>query len=96
MEKAEREIMTMAHPMWESFTESIDTLLESRKCDNKLSFATELLVDMRRFDVDASLDWLENHGGYCDCEVLMNVVCGEVDCGDPDCDGDCKTERGDS
>jgi hypothetical protein len=59
---------------------------------NKPSIARELLEDMRRFDVDASLEWLGNHGGFCDCEILMNVDCGEVDCGNPDCDGDdCET-----
>ena len=84
------ETMTKDHPMWERFCEALDTLIESRGCDTKLSIATELLADMRRFDVDASLEWLESHGGFGDCEILMNVDC--VDCGDPVCDGDCESQ----
>lgn len=35
-------------------------------------FATKILKDMGA-DVDASLEHFSNHGGYCDCEILLNV-----------------------
>ena len=60
--------------MWDRFAESIVTLLEAQECDNTLTISRELLVDMRIFDVDGSIEWLQDHGGFCDCEVLLNVV----------------------
>ena len=29
---------------------------------------------MRHVDVEASIDFYKQHGGYCDCEVMLNVV----------------------
>jgi Protein of unknown function (DUF2695) len=66
--------MTTGHPMWDRFADSIVTLLEAQECDNTLTISRELLVDMRIFDVDGSIEWLQDHGGFCDCEVLLNVV----------------------
>ena len=46
---------------------------ETWTCDNKLTFTKEFI------DKDGS-DWnevkreLEGHGGYCDCEIIFNVV----------------------
>ncbi len=76
-----------SHPMWENFTGAISDLLEARKCDNHLTISRELLADMGRFDVEASIEWLQNHGGFCDCEVLMNVECGDPNCDGEDCSG---------
>lgn len=51
-------------------------------CDNKLSIA-------RKFATTTGLAWpplqeqLEGNGGYCDCEVLLNVL-GDDDVGEPD------------
>jgi hypothetical protein len=65
--------MTTGHPMWDRFADSIATLLETHECDNTLTISRELLVDMRIFDVDGSIEWLQDHAGFCDCEVLLNV-----------------------
>ena len=67
------EIMTTGHPMWDHFAESIATLLETQECDNTLTISRELLGNMRIFDVDSSIEWLQDHAGFCDCEVLLNV-----------------------
>jgi Protein of unknown function (DUF2695) len=67
------QIMTTGHPMWDRFADSIATLLNIRGCDNTLTISRELLLDMRIFDVDSSIQWLQDHAGFCDCEVLLNV-----------------------
>ena len=33
-----------------------------------------VLTLMGHVDVEASIDFYEQHGGYCDCEVMLNVV----------------------
>ena len=41
-------------------------------CDHTLR-RTETLLRILRIWSDEVRDWLEDHGGYCDCEVLFNV-----------------------
>jgi Protein of unknown function (DUF2695) len=36
-------------------------------------YFTERLLEARGFDVEASLALYEGSGGYCDCELLLNV-----------------------
>ena len=36
------------------------------------SLATAILEKMGEIDIPASLAWFEDHGGYCDCEILFN------------------------
>jgi hypothetical protein len=67
------QIMTTGHPMWDHFAESIATLLGTQECDNTLTISRELIADMRMFDIDSSMEWLQDHAGFCDCEVLLNV-----------------------
>jgi len=44
-------------------------------CDNKLTWthAWQGCVRARRYRTGGLTAWLRSHGGYCDCEVLMNV-----------------------
>lgn len=41
-------------------------------CSNRMTLTTEWL---RRngLDVEVTLRWLQLHGAFCDCEVLLNV-----------------------
>ncbi|MBA3693585.1 MAG: DUF2695 domain-containing protein [Acidobacteria bacterium] len=41
-------------------------------CKDKLSFTLEF-IEKNNLPKDDLIDWLENNGGYCDCEVLANV-----------------------
>jgi hypothetical protein len=42
-------------------------------CDNKLTHTIGWLK-RNGFDVEFCQMWLESYGGYCDCEVLLNVI----------------------
>jgi hypothetical protein len=44
-----------------------------RRCTNTLAEATEFLRS-RRLPVEPTLRWLRANGGYCDCEVILNVT----------------------
>jgi hypothetical protein len=50
----------------------LDRQFSESECDDTLRFTREYL---RRNAMDENLvvQWLEKHGGFCDCEVLDNV-----------------------
>jgi hypothetical protein len=41
-------------------------------CYHDVRFAREILKDME-MDVEESLEFFREHGGFCDCEILFNV-----------------------
>ena len=41
-------------------------------CDNTLAH-TEDFLKSRKLNKKKVIEWLNSKGGYCDCEVLMNV-----------------------
>jgi hypothetical protein len=49
-----------------------------RGCDNTLKQSEQILRAMGGVDVDLTLDYFEDRGGYCDCEVLFNVENGHA------------------
>lgn len=51
--------------------EFLDTHLE--ECDHTLALTVEFLSD-HNLDVNSIIPWLNEYGGYCDCEVLLNVI----------------------
>jgi hypothetical protein len=46
--------------------------------DHDLEQATHILEEMEGLDIESTLAFLRQHGGYCDCEILLNVVAGRV------------------
>lgn len=82
----EKEIMTVDHPRWKEF---YNRLSGAEGCDFKedkngkltwqckggedKTFAINILNTMPEIDVDKSLEYFEEHGGYCDCEIIINV-----------------------
>ena len=82
-------VMTPQHPRWEEFVcrlagpgpEGIDFTVGpgvnqiSSRCagGEDKTYAHKLLTTIHGVDVEASLAYFEEHGGYCDCEILINV-----------------------
>ena len=50
----------------------IDKKLDSSSCDHSLRFAKDW-ADSNKFDFNDLIDILEENGGFCDCEVVMNL-----------------------
>ncbi|HZH33439.1 MAG TPA: DUF2695 domain-containing protein [Pyrinomonadaceae bacterium] len=50
----------------------LDMQLETHDCDNTLRL-TQIFIGQNNLPEETFLEWLENQGGYCDCEVLANV-----------------------
>jgi hypothetical protein len=64
-------IMSPDQPLWDDFIEK----LSNKSCNHDLSSSIAILSQMD-FDVDDSLEYFRDHGGYCDCEVLLNIGLG--------------------
>ena len=50
----------------------LDTRLVYDDCDHTRRFTIELLR-AHSLPEESVLRWLDGHGGYCDCEVLLNA-----------------------
>lgn len=61
---------------WELFVDRLLELDSKYECDNTLKSSKQTLMDLGYSDTEIEdiVEWIEEHGGYCDCEVLINVV----------------------
>lgn len=50
----------------------LDEALKKQDCDDTLRFA-RVFTAQNALPEEQIIAWLENNGGYCDCEVLGNV-----------------------
>ena len=79
------EVMTPDHPRWDEFADALYELMHlkgkknfSLRCygdrgEKVHYFAKRVMARMGAVDIPASLEYFKQHGGYCDCEILMNV-----------------------
>jgi hypothetical protein len=79
--------MTTEHPRWSEFAERLggpEACDFHETADGTLTWnctaqtrdqASAILRDMgaTHSDLLASLDYFDEHGGYCDCEILLNI-----------------------
>ena len=52
----------------------LDRMVGTRGCDTSLRFTSRWLAGSSFTNPGRLLRWFESSGGYCDCEVLMNVL----------------------
>ncbi len=78
MEK--REVLTEKHAYWRGFMIRLNDMVNTREygqflfnCRHDLSFSTKILKSLPNIDVEGSIEYLKSKGGFCDCEVLMNI-----------------------
>ncbi|MDR3753940.1 MAG: DUF2695 domain-containing protein [Terracidiphilus sp.] len=50
----------------------LDEALQTQDCDDTLRLTRDFIV-RNVLKGDEMVEWLEDNGGYCDCEVLDNV-----------------------
>jgi len=50
----------------------IDSRLEEAECDDTLRYAREF-INQNHLPEDAVVTWLQENGGYCDCEAIANA-----------------------
>ena len=81
-----KEIMSIDNPKWDEFytrlegpegcnirTDDSGKLVWNCGGGKDKTFAIKILSTMPKIDIGASIKYLDEHGGYCDCEILMNV-----------------------
>ena len=74
----EAEVLTPHSPRWEEFIEQLDAALAENGCDAKtLRHAIAVMRKMGGVDIEATVDFLESHGGGCNCEIFLNVCTGD-------------------
>lgn len=74
--KADQEFETSLPTSRENFIKLFDYLsrhLGDKDCDDTNILTRTFLVNFNVDNVEDVLDWLAEHGGYCDCEILANV-----------------------
>ena len=75
-EKAKTEFENSLPISRDKFTQLFDFLdekLGEYDCDNSLKLTNEFLQENKMENVKIIKNWLQENGGYCDCEVLNNV-----------------------
>lgn len=60
--------------LFEQLFESLETRLNEDECDHTLLLTEAWLEEMDFDECGEVLDWLADHGGVCDCEVLASVT----------------------
>lgn len=75
---AHSEIMTPESPRWLEFIEKLHESIQLCGCGGDRvkpthPIARRILKLMKCTEVNASLEYFKAHGGYCDCEILLNV-----------------------
>ena len=68
------EILTPESPRWKTFTKALELALQINGCDSHgHRLAKPILSIMEGVNIPETIKFFEAHGGYCDCEILMNV-----------------------
>jgi hypothetical protein len=64
---------------WHEFFDRMSQLLTG--CDHTLAASRWVLKDMGlgEAEVGRAIEKLKGHGGYCDCEVMMNAMVAILD-----------------
>jgi hypothetical protein len=76
------EPMTPENPRWPEFAYRLNDALciddEHWRCDGSHTafehrYAKQVMAEMGTIDIEGSLAFFREHGGFCDCEILFNV-----------------------
>jgi hypothetical protein len=73
------EVLTPDSLRWEMFIEGLESWLSECGCDGDSGEhvhrrAKAVMHKMGGINIDASLNYFESEGGYCDCEIVLNVA----------------------
>jgi len=59
----------------ENLFDYLDRRLKDESCVHNLRFTMQFLME-KRLNMPKVMSWLNENGGYCDCEVLQNIEPG--------------------
>lgn len=67
-----RDSLPMTPTDFHEMLDMVDVGLQSQNCDHTKRL-TAAWLEQKGHDVPTIVQWLEEHGGYCDCEILANI-----------------------
>jgi hypothetical protein len=79
-EKSPRELreewennLPMDKEKFKGLFEYLNKELFEKGCDNTNNFAREYLNKIGQNNKEKVLEWLSDNGGFCDCEIILNI-----------------------
>jgi hypothetical protein len=66
--------MNRQHPRWDEFAERLCDTTPVDGCNHTTQDAEAVMAAMGGLDIEVSLEDMRSKGGYCDCEIIMNVI----------------------
>jgi len=67
------EVLTPESPRWNEFVDALDQAGRAGGCHHDHRLAKRVMTEMGNIDIEESLVFFESRGGFCDCEILINV-----------------------
>ena len=75
------EVLTPESARWDEFADRLFWIITADgnlRCDgdrepNVHRYAKQIMSEMGSVNIPASIEFFQEHGGYCDCEILLNV-----------------------
>lgn len=77
-----KEILDKNHPKYEDFMDELFEEVDFRElehgeitwnCNSTMKITRKILKRIGNIDIAKTIAYFESHGGYCDCEVCLNV-----------------------
>jgi hypothetical protein len=65
--------LPMSRAMFRALFDYLDEYFPKYGCDGTNRHAVNFLQQTGRENIATVLEWLAEHGGYCDCEILANT-----------------------
>ena len=65
------EIMNKKNKKWNEFVERLG--LTDCKGGNDKSSTIKIMKEMGDINIEDSIEYFDRNGGFCDCEILLNV-----------------------
>ena len=68
-------IMNYDHPQWKEFVDNLSKT--AQECEHSYKQSWKVLEEMKlleKIDIDSTIHFFCENGGYCDCEIMFNVV----------------------
>lgn len=59
--------------LFQALFDYLDDVAQEKDCDHSLRVTREFLSKRGVGNTEVVIKWLNDNGGYCDCEVLYNV-----------------------
>jgi hypothetical protein len=73
------EVMSPEHHRWPDFCQTLTRLLNKYACDHDHHLAERAMAELGGIDIPESIALFCKHGGYCDCEIILNIVAAASD-----------------